>query len=160
MAQIPEQLFQQLLPRAAAWAQHQEGIMLRHEAALVLSPQGQETARRAGVQRPDAVRLLPEQQIPLPEEEDLREAAAAFGLITPETAGLTIGQGIFVREDCANNAKLIAHELKQVAQYDRHGSIIAFLQQYLSEVNEYGYPAAAIEQEAIAFAKSVFPTRT
>jgi hypothetical protein len=160
MAQIPEQLFQQLLPRAAAWAQHQEEIMLRHEAALVLSPQGQETARRAGVQRPDAVRLLPVQQIPLPEEEDLREAAAAFGLITPETAGLTIGQGIFVREDCANDAKLIAHELKHVAQYDRHGSIIAFLQQYLSEVNEYGYPAAAMEQEAIAFAESVFPTRT
>jgi hypothetical protein len=81
-------------------------------------------------------------------------------LITPETAGLTIGQGIFVRADCANDAKLIAHELKHVAQYDRHGSIIAFLQQYLSEVNEYGYPAAAMEQEAIAFAESVFPTRT
>src|SRR5258708_30529522 len=144
MAQIPEQLFQQLLPRAAAWAQHQEGIMLRHEAALVLSPQGQETARRAGVQRPDAVRLLPVQQIPLPEEEDLREAATAFGLITPETAGLTIGQGIFVREDCANDAKLIAHdELKHVAQYDRHASIIAFLQQSVSELNDYGYPSPA-----------------
>jgi hypothetical protein len=47
-----------------------------------------------------------------------------------------------------------------VAQYERHGSIIAFLQQYLSEVNEYGYPAAAMEQEAIAFAESVFPSRT
>ncbi len=31
MAQIPEQLFQQLLPRAAAWAQHQEGIMEKTE---------------------------------------------------------------------------------------------------------------------------------
>lgn len=160
MAQIPEQLFYQLLPRAAAWAEHQEGIMLSHEAALVLSVQGQETARRASVQRPYAVRLLPVQQIPLPEEADLREAAAAFGLITPDTAGLTIGHGIFVRHDCANDAKLMAHELMHVAQYERHGSIMAFLQQYLSEVNEYGYPAAAMEQEAIAFAESLFPKTT
>jgi hypothetical protein len=83
MAQIPEQLFQQLLPRAAAWAQHQEGIMLRHEAALVLSPQGQETARRAGVQRPDAVRLLPVQQIPLSERVTFGMLPAALFALLP-----------------------------------------------------------------------------
>jgi len=37
--------------------------------------------------------------------------------------------------------------------------IIAFLQKYLSEVNDCGYPAAPAEQEAIAFAESVFPRR-
>jgi hypothetical protein len=36
---------------------------------------------------------------------------------------------------------------------------MAFVQQYLSEVNQYGYPAAAMEQEAIVFAGSVFPSR-
>lgn len=46
-----------------------------------------------------------------------------------------------------------------VAQYERHGSIPAFLQQYLNEVNQYGYPANPMEQEAVAFAESVFPSR-
>jgi hypothetical protein len=53
--------------------------------------------------------------------------------------------------------KLVAHELMHVAQYERLGSIPAFLQQYLSEVNQYGYPAAPMEQEAIAFAEREFP---
>jgi len=157
MAQIPEHLFNLMLPRAAAWAQQQEKFTLRHSAALVLIPEGQDIARRAGVQRPNAVRLLAVPELPLPDEADLREAARAFGLITLETAGLTIGHGIFVRQDCLNDAKLIAHELMHVAQYERHGSILAFLRQYLSEVNEYGYPAAPMEQEAIAFAGTVFP---
>jgi hypothetical protein len=43
-----------------------------------------------------------------------------------------------------------------VAQYERHGSLLAFLQQYLSEVNEYGYPAAPMEHEAIVFADKLF----
>jgi integrase len=47
----------------------------------------------------------------LPEEADLRKAAVVFALITPDTAGLTIGHGIFVRRDCLRNPKLIAHEL-------------------------------------------------
>jgi len=159
MAQmIPEHLFSQMLPRAAAWAQQQEEFMLRHSAAFILVPQVQEIARRAGVQRPETVRLLAVPEIPLPEEADLREAAGALGLIAPGTAGLTIGHGVFVRQDCLKDPKLIAHELMHVAQYERLGSIPAFLQQYLSEVNEYGYPAAPMEQEAIAFAEMVFPS--
>jgi hypothetical protein len=79
---------------------------------------------------------------------DLRELAEALGLITPATAGLTIGHGIFVRQECLKDPKLIVHELMHVGQYQRHGSVLAFLQQSLSEVNEYGYPAAPMEKEA------------
>jgi hypothetical protein len=160
MAQmIPDHLFTEMLPRAAAWAQRQEQFMLQHGQALALIPHGQDIARRAGVARPEAVRILGVPEIPLPEEADLRQAAVALGVITPGTAGLTIGHGIFVRQDCIKDAKLIAHELKHVAQYELHGSILAFLQQYLSEVNQHGYPAAPLEQEAIAFAESEFPSR-
>jgi hypothetical protein len=147
-----------MLPRAAAWAQQQERLMLGNKESLVLIPEGQVIARRAGVSQPEAVRILAVPEIPLPEEADLREAAVAFGLITPGTAGLTIGYGIFVRQDCLKDPKLIAHELMHVAQYERLRSIPAFLQQYLSEVNQYGYPAAPMEQEAITFAESVFPS--
>jgi hypothetical protein len=74
----------------------------------------------------------------------------------PKGAGMTIGHGIFVLQDCLQNPNLIAHELMHVAQYERHGSLLAFLQQYLSEVNEYGYPAAPMEHEAIVFADKLF----
>ena len=40
---------------------------------------------------------------------------------------------------------------------ERHGSILAFLRQYLSEINEYGYSASPMEQEAIVFAEKLFP---
>jgi hypothetical protein len=69
---------------------------------------------------------------------------------------MTIGHGIFVLQDCLQNPNLIAHELMHVAQYERHGSLLAFLQQYLSEVNDYGYPAAPMEHEAIVFADKLF----
>jgi Domain of unknown function (DUF4157) len=156
---IPVEMFNEMLPRAAAWAQQQEQFMLSNPASLVLIPQGQEITRRAGVARPEAVRILGVPEIPLPEAADLREAAVAFSLITPGTAGLTIGHGIFVRQDCLRDPKLIAHELKHVAQYERLGGIPAFLQQYLSEVNQHGYPAAPMEQEVVAFAESEFPTQ-
>ncbi len=154
---IPQNIFNEMLPRAAAWAQQQEQIMLAHPQAQTLSRAGQDIACRAGVAHPEAVRILGVPEIPLPGEADLRAAALQFGLITPGTAGLTIGHGIFVRQDCLNDAKLIAHELKHVAQYERYGSIPAFLQQYLAEVNQFGYPANPMEQEAVAFAESVFP---
>ena len=125
--------------------------------SLILVPHGQEIARRAGVSRPESVRLLAVPEIPLPAEADLRQAARQFDLITQDTAGLTIGHGIFVREQCLKDAKLVAHELMHVAQYERHGSILGFLARDLSECNEFGYPAAPMEQEAIAFAVSVFP---
>jgi len=154
---IPQHIFDQMLPRAAAWAQQQEQLVLANNQSLVLIPDGQAVARRAGVMHPEAVRIIGVPEIPLPQEADLREAAVAFALITPRTEGLTIGHSIFIRQDCLQNPKLVAHELKHVEQYERYGSILAFLKQYLSEINKYGYPAAPLEQEAIAFAESVFP---
>jgi len=154
---IPQYIFDQMLPRAATWAQQQEQLVLANHQSLILIPEGQALARRAGITQPQAVRIIGVPEIPLPEETDLRETAVAFKLITAGTEGLTIGHGIFIRQDCLKNPKLIAHELKHVEQYERYGSVLAFLKQYLSEVNKYGYPAAPLEQEAIAFAESVFP---
>ena len=156
---IPEDVFHEMLPRATAWAQQQERFLLSRHEALRLTPQEQEIARRAGVARAEAVRILGVPEIPSPEEADLREAAGAFGLISADSVGLALGYGIFMRQDCLNDPKLIAHELKHVAQYERHGGIPAFFQQYLAEVNRYRYPDAPMEREAIAFAESEFPSR-
>jgi ribulose-5-phosphate 4-epimerase/fuculose-1-phosphate aldolase len=157
MSLIAPEILEEMLPRAAAWAAAQEQLILRDSRSLILVPQGQEIARRAGVSHPENVRLLAVPEIPLPAEADLRQAARQFDLITQDTAGLTIGHGIFVREQCLKDAKLVTHELMHVAQYERHGSILGFLARYLSECNEFGYPAAPMEQEAIAFAESICP---
>lgn len=156
---IPEDVFDEMLPRATAWAQQQERFLLSHREALRLTPREQEIARRAGVARAEAVRILGVAEIPSPKEADLRQAAGAFGLISADSVGLALGYGIFMRQDSLNDPKLIAHELKHVAQYERHGGIPAFFRQYLAEVNQYRYPDAPMEREAIAFAESEFPSR-
>ena len=77
-----------------------------------------------------------------------------YGLITPGTAGLTLGHGIFLRQDCSHDEKLIAHELKHVAQYEQEGGISEFLERYFFEYIEYGYVDAPLEREARLFAES------
>jgi len=57
---------------------------------------------------------------------------------------------IFVRSDCWCERRLIAHELVHTVQYERLGGIRPFLRQYLTECLTVGYPAAPMEQEAIA----------
>ena len=156
---IPEEVFDEMLPRATAWAQQQERFLLSHREARRLTPQEHDIARRAGIARAEAVRILGVPEIPSPEETDLREAAGAFGLILPDSVGLALGYGIFMRQDCLNDPKLIAHELRHVSQYERHGGIQAFFQQYLAEVNRHRYPDAPMERDAIAFAESEFPSR-
>jgi len=64
MAQIPDHIFMEMLPRAAIWAQRQEQFMLGNPASLFLVPQGQDMARRAGVAEPEAVRILGVPEIP------------------------------------------------------------------------------------------------
>ena len=90
--------------------------MLRYSEAFALIPHGKKlrAAPAISVRTPSGYWLYPE--IPLPEEADLRETAKALGLTTHGTAGLTIGYGICVRQDCMKDPNLIAHELMQVAQ--------------------------------------------
>jgi hypothetical protein len=157
MAHFPETKLAELLPRATAWAEQKEQYIVRHHDAHSLESDDIAVARRAGVQHPERVRLLAVPEIPLPDEPDLKDAAQEVGLITRGTAGLTVGYGVFVQQDCLVG-RLIAHELKHVAQFEECGSIAGFLRQYLAECNEYGYPNAPMEQEAIDFARKEYPS--
>ena len=145
-----------LLPHMIAWAERQERHLLSCGDAL--NQRGMEMARRAGVQRPAHVRLLPVTKLPLPEDLQLGEVARKLGFITSSSTGLTIGYAIFVCVQHWTDAKLVARELVYVAQYERCGTIAAFLQEYLRECNAYGYPRAPMVQAAIAFAQKEFPS--
>jgi hypothetical protein len=106
-------------------------------------------AESIGITYPDRVRLLRVPRIPMPEHPLLREAATATQLISPNTGGLTLRYGIFIRADCWGDRALVFHELVHTWQYERLGGFQPFLQQYLHECVTIGYRAAPMEQEAI-----------
>ena len=144
---ITQEQFKMLLPLACAWAEEQEGIILRDGA--LLSPAQIADAKTIGVVHPERVRLLRVPSIPMPVHPVLRAAADATKLISPDTAGLTLRYGIFIRSDYWSARPLVFHELVHTSQYERLGGFQQFLQQYLYECITIGYPAAPMEQEAV-----------
>lgn len=151
----PEQ-FEQLLPITVNWAKEQENYIFQN--GVFLSEEQAKDARSVSVKHPEKVKLLKVDSIPLPANPSLRTAAQNTGLITPNTIGLTLRYGIFIRSEYWNQRKLIAHELVHVSQYERLGGIFEFLQKYLKECIEIGYPQAPMEQEAINKAREVCNT--
>jgi len=147
---ITQEQFRMLLPLACAWAEEQERSILR--SGVALSPAQTSDAVKAGVAKPEQVRLLRVTRIPMPEHPALRAAAEATQLISPNTIGLTLRYGIFVRSDFWSDRQLVVHELVHTSQYERLGGVQQFLQQYLHECITIGYPAAPMEQEAVTTA--------
>jgi hypothetical protein len=147
----PEQ-FEQIIPLAVQYVERGEQRILMNGVSLSESLIAD--ARNVPVNSPENVKLLSVSAVPPPTDPLLRLVAETTGIISPETAGLTLRYGIFIRSDCWDRG-LIVHELGHVAQYERMGSIEAFLRQYLKECNTIGYPEAPMEQEAIAVAKKI-----
>jgi len=145
---ITAQQFEKLLPLAVEWAAEQERSILQSGAPLS-EPQLAD-ARQVGVLSPERVRLLQVAQIPVPKDPALAAAAAGTRLISPSTGGMTFRYGIFIRSDCWGRRSLVAHELVHVTQYERLGSLEAFLRPYLMEcIWPPFYPNGPMEQEAV-----------
>ena len=142
--------FERLLPLASKWAAAVEARILRE--GVPLSEEGLADAAALGVSGPERVRLLALVRVPTPFNLTLRTSAAAIRFLTPATCGLALRYGIFVRNDYWGDRRLVAHELAHTAQYERLGGIEPFLRQYLYQCLTIGYPAAPMEQEAIAAA--------
>lgn len=135
------------LPLATNWVEEQEKRILAE--GVPLTPHQAFDAHLVGVKNPGKVRLLKIDFIPLPENTVLRKANDFFNLVSPVTAGITFGYGIYIREDMWGDRGLVAHELVHVGQYERYGSVGAFLRDYLEECLTIGYPDGPLEQEAI-----------
>ncbi len=136
-----------LLPLAAQWASQQERRILL--SGVPLSEPHFSDAQLMGVMHPEKIRLLKVDRIPLPASKLLRSAAKLTGLVSPDTAGMSLRYGIFIRFDCWGDRRIIAHECVHTAQYERFGGFREFLKHYLRECLEEGYPAGPLEQEAI-----------
>ncbi len=135
------------LPLAVKWASQQEQKILF--AGVPLDEPQLIDARLMGVAHPEKVRLLKVDQVPLPATRLLRWAARYTKLISSDTAGMALRYGIFIRSDCWQKRRLIAHECAHTAQYERLGGMGEFLGRYLRECLEVGYPFGPLEQEAL-----------
>jgi len=143
----------QLLPLAVRWVESQEADILANGA--LLTPDQQQDADSAGVAFPDKIRLRVVREIPIPADPILSNAARETGLLGPATVGLALRYGIFIRHDMRLDRELHVHEFVHVGQYERLGSIEAFLRNYLKECIDPGYPLGSLEQEAILTARKI-----
>jgi hypothetical protein len=88
------------------------------------------------------------EEIPAPTQSALRAACEQLNLLGEDTAGLTLGYGVFLKKDRRESVRLLAHELRHVAQYEGHGSIAAYLTVYIPELLRFGYEDAPLERDA------------
>ena len=120
-----------------------------------LSEDQLDDARRAGVVQPERIRVLRSEVLPQPENEDVVFIAKTIGLFGPQAMGISVGYGICLRHGFWEDRMVLAHECVHVAQHEKMGGIRAFLNVYLRECIEPGYPFGRLEQEAIHVSKDI-----
>ena len=152
MGQSPEQ-FENILPLAVQWAAAKEKVILEHGTAL--SPQYMEDAKSVGVKYPERIRIYEVPQIPIPKHPILKAATEETQLISPATIAIALRYGIFIHNNFSNDRYTIVHELVHTMQCERFGGFYAFLEKYLWECIEIGYPETPLEQETVRIASEV-----
>jgi hypothetical protein len=142
-----------IVPGAGQWVEAREAAILAEGEHLTANEVTD--ARQAGVLRPERIRLQFVESIPMPDAGFLRGLGKWTGLVSPTTAGITLRYGIYIQREYRGNRELYVHEFVHVGQYERLGSIEAFLRDYLKECLDPGYPFGPLEQEAIQRAQRV-----
>ena len=108
-----------LFPHVVDWISYLE--KQAQESGRALAPIEFNLAQHVGVAHLEEVRILSVPRIPLPSHPRVKQLAKQVGLLNADTGGLTAVYGVIVRQDCANNLRLLAHEFVHVAQYERLG---------------------------------------
>ena len=142
-----------IIPLAVRWVQQQEKLILR--TGIALSKNQIDDARQSGVCEPEKIRIAFVEAIPIPHGFLLGPLSRLTGLVSTNTAGITLGYGIYIRRRYSSDRGLLVHECVHVGQYERLGSIKAFLRDYLRECLDPGYPMGPLEQEAIQRAREI-----
>src|SRR4051812_10977955 len=134
--------------RTIEWAKGREAAALA--GGIALTHGQQKLARAVGVRFPERIRLVVVDQIPLPDEPLLRKAAQGVGLSQSWAAGLTLGHAVMIRRGFEQDARLLSHEFRHVAQYETMGGIGPFLVSHLKSLVEHGYEDSPFEKDARA----------
>ena len=151
---IDQEKFDRLAPLACQWAKAQEKYILKHGAPL--NPAQIVDAERAGVRDSARVRVLVVDRIPLPDDEELAEAAQRAQIITTACRGVAIGHGIMIRADSWQNRELLLHQLVHVAQCERSGGLGSFVGEYLCDRrSSRDFSLGSLEDEARGLAHEI-----
>jgi hypothetical protein len=151
---IDQETFQYLLPLACQWAKTQEEFVLAR--GVPLRPRQIADARRVGVQDCSRVRVLVIDRIPLPDNEELAEAARYTQIITAACRGVAIGHAIIIRADSWGDRELLLHQLVHVAQCEQSGSLDHWIQRYLNDRhNCTKFTIGSLEEEARGLAREI-----
>jgi hypothetical protein len=142
-----------ILPIAHAWGEKQEALIL--ETGILLDKAQLSDAYRAGVLYPEKIRLLKVDILPPIDNEDVMFLAKQIGFYSANSWGLTFGYGICLRHDFWSDRYSLTHECVHVAQYERLKVVRPFLNEYLRECLDPGYPFGSLEQEAIRVARDI-----
>jgi len=147
MPELTPEIFATALPLAVKWAEDYQQFIL--ERGRPLTPHEENDARLSGVRHPERIRVAVVPHVPRPDDGLLKHFNDVVRLITPDTQGMSLQYGIFIRADCQGDRSLLVHECVHTSQYERLGGIAAFLKQYLEECVHYVYPETPMEQEAV-----------
>lgn len=155
---IDQQTFDHLVPLAFQWAKAQEEFILARGSTL--GSRASADALLVGVQDPDQVKVLVVDRIPLPENEELAEAARRTMIITEACHGVAIGHGIIIRAEFWGNRELLLHQLVHVAQCERCGGLEPFVHQYLTDRHTCAdFTVGSLEAEARRVAREICAER-
>lgn len=134
-----------LMAKAIEWAEQQASVIAANGKPLA----GDELmmVHKAGVVRPELIRIMPVAIVPLPDDPLLRQWAKQLGVFGHGAIGLTIGYGIYIREGC-RSLQVLSHEFRHVYQFEQAGSVAVGVQRYLEQLIEFGYHNAPLELDA------------
>ena len=151
---IDQEKFERFTSLACQWAKNQEAYILKH--GVPLGPQQLADAHQAGVQDAARVRLLVVDRIPLPDDEELAEAARRAQIITDASRGVALGHGVIIRADSWQNRELLVHQLVHIAQCERSGGLESFVGEYLSDRRSSpDFSVGSLEAEARGLAREI-----
>jgi hypothetical protein len=136
-----------LIPKVCEWLEYQENNIISIGRDLTLEEL--DIAKRIGIKNYDIIRVYESSVVPNPSDIVLNELGKQIGLISANTIGICFRYGIFIHENSSNKKAVLTHELIHTLQYERFGSIKAFITLYLKECLEVGYHQSDLEKEAV-----------
>jgi hypothetical protein len=143
-----------LSPLAYRWAKSQEEFILKF--GVPLARRQLADAQLAGVQDPARVRVLVVDRIPLPENQELAEAARRAQIITAASRVVTVGHGIIIRADSWRDRETLLHGLVHVAQCERSGGLESFVKAYIADrASCADFSVGSLEDEARQLAQRI-----
>jgi hypothetical protein len=151
---LDQETFEHLLPLAYQWAKAQEDYVLAR--GVPLGPRHINDAIRAGVHEVSRVRVLVVDRIPLPDNEELAEAARRIGIVTHETRCIGIGHALIIRADAWNDRELVLHNLVHIAQCEHSGGLEQWVRHYLADrATCPNFTIGSLEREARGLARDI-----